>query len=148
MKTMKNNQLVIFLLLILTATVLSSCEPGAYGSYPNSRGGYSDPYSGGSYGGGYGDDYDRRRDRDRTRQEQRELDRERDRINAERDRLEREREEDQRRHERGRRTFPSPRIEEHCPSGYSPSEQKCSVEERRRGCKDMRLSGGLGCVRR
>jgi hypothetical protein len=35
-----------------------------------------------------------------------------------------------------------------CPSGFSPSEQKCSPEERRRGCKDMRLPGGLGCVRR
>lgn len=38
--------------------------------------------------------------------------------------------------------------EERCPSGFHPSEQKCSPEERRRGCKDMRLPGGLGCVRR
>lgn len=37
---------------------------------------------------------------------------------------------------------------EHCPSGFSPSERKCSQDERRRGCKDMRLPGGLGCVRR
>jgi hypothetical protein len=37
---------------------------------------------------------------------------------------------------------------ETCPPGFSPSEQKCSNEERRRGCKDMRLPGGLGCVRR
>ena len=37
---------------------------------------------------------------------------------------------------------------ETCPSGFQPSEQKCSTEERRRGCKDMRLPGGLGCVRR
>ncbi len=37
---------------------------------------------------------------------------------------------------------------ERCPSGFRPSEQKCSVEERRRGCKDMRLPGGLGCVKR
>lgn len=35
-----------------------------------------------------------------------------------------------------------------CPPGFQPSEQKCSPEERRRGCKDMRLPGGLGCVRR
>ena len=40
------------------------------------------------------------------------------------------------------------RSNEHCPSGFSPSEKKCSNEERRRGCKDMRLPGGLGCVRR
>jgi hypothetical protein len=37
---------------------------------------------------------------------------------------------------------------ETCPSGFRPSEQKCSPEERRRGCKDMRLPGGLGCVKR
>lgn len=37
---------------------------------------------------------------------------------------------------------------EQCPPGFRPSEQKCSQEERRRGCKDMRLPGGLGCVRR
>lgn len=35
-----------------------------------------------------------------------------------------------------------------CPSGYQPSERKCTAEERKRGCKDMRLSNGLGCVRR
>lgn len=37
---------------------------------------------------------------------------------------------------------------EQCPPGFSPSERKCSHEERRRGCKDMRLPGGLGCVHR
>lgn len=37
---------------------------------------------------------------------------------------------------------------ETCPPGFRPSEQKCSPEERRRGCKDMRLPGGLGCVKR
>jgi hypothetical protein len=35
-----------------------------------------------------------------------------------------------------------------CPPGFRPSEQKCSPEERRRGCKDMRLPSGLGCVKR
>jgi hypothetical protein len=43
---------------------------------------------------------------------------------------------------------PPPRPVEHCPAGFSPSENKCSREERRRGCQDMRLPGGLGCVRR
>ena len=39
-------------------------------------------------------------------------------------------------------------VVETCPRGFSPSERKCTVEERRRGCKDMRLPGGLGCVHR
>ena len=38
--------------------------------------------------------------------------------------------------------------QDRCPAGFRPSEQKCSVEERRRGCKDMRLPSGLGCVAR
>ena len=37
---------------------------------------------------------------------------------------------------------------EHCPSGFQPSEQKCTQSERRNGCKDIRLPGGLGCVNR
>ncbi len=37
---------------------------------------------------------------------------------------------------------------ESCPPGFTPSEQKCSPQERARGCKDVRLPGGLGCVRR
>ena len=37
---------------------------------------------------------------------------------------------------------------ETCPRGFSPSERKCTVEERRKGCKDMRLPNGLGCVHR
>ena len=35
-----------------------------------------------------------------------------------------------------------------CPPGYQPSEQKCRPEERRHGCKDIRLNSGLGCVHR
>src|SRR6187402_1555423 len=35
-----------------------------------------------------------------------------------------------------------------CPPGFSPSEQKCSQQERARGCKDIRLPSGLGCVNR
>ena len=38
--------------------------------------------------------------------------------------------------------------QERCPQGYQQSEQKCSNEERRRGCKDIRLDSGMGCVRR
>lgn len=39
-------------------------------------------------------------------------------------------------------------VREECPPGFRPSEQKCSQAERSRGCKDMRLPGGLGCVKR
>lgn len=37
---------------------------------------------------------------------------------------------------------------ERCPAGFSPSERKCTQDERRRGCKDIRLPNGLGCVKR
>lgn len=40
------------------------------------------------------------------------------------------------------------RGDERCPQGFQQSEQKCSNEERRRGCKDMRLDNGIGCVKR
>lgn len=97
-------------------------------------GGYNDPY----YNGGYGGYEDERRER-------RELERERDRLEWERRRLEEER----RREQYSPPPPPPPaRAPERCPSGFSPSERKCSQEERRRGCKDMRLPGGLGCVKR
>lgn len=86
------------------------------------------------------DDYSR--DRDRY-----EIERERDRLDDERYRLEREREE-LRRERMDQNTQKNVIVEEHCPSGFTPSEQKCSQDERRRGCKDIRLPGGLGCVRR
>lgn len=35
-----------------------------------------------------------------------------------------------------------------CPAGFQPSEQKCSPQERARGCKDIRLPNGQGCVSR
>jgi hypothetical protein len=38
--------------------------------------------------------------------------------------------------------------QDRCPAGFQPSEQKCSPRERERGCKDVRLPSGLGCVRR
>jgi hypothetical protein len=39
-------------------------------------------------------------------------------------------------------------VREECPRGFRPSEQKCSPKERALGCQDMRLPGGLGCVKR
>lgn len=38
--------------------------------------------------------------------------------------------------------------QDRCPPGFRPSEQKCSPAERQRGCKDIRLPSGLGCVKR
>ncbi len=38
--------------------------------------------------------------------------------------------------------------QDRCPAGFVRSEQKCTDQERRNGCKDMRLPSGLGCVRR
>ena len=34
---------------------------------------------------------------------------------------------------------------EHCPSGFEPGNHRCSNEERRRGCKDMKMPGGTTC---
>ncbi len=91
------------------------------------------------------DDYRRDRERDRNWDERRRLERERDRLEDERRRLEDERRREQNHHSHMR---PPPAVPEHCPPGFRPSENKCSKEERKRGCKDMRLPGGLGCVKR
>jgi len=40
------------------------------------------------------------------------------------------------------------RGQDRCPAGFQPSERKCSPDERRRGCKDIRTPSGLGCVNR
>ena len=128
------------MLAILIVSLLSACVPGQYGS-----GGYN---NGGYYGSGYDDDYYYDRERERLKDERRDTRRERERLEEERERLERERE--RREREESRRPPPPPpvRIQERCPSGFTPSENKCSREERKRGCKDMRLPGGLGCVKR
>ena len=108
--------------------------PPAYGGYYGSPGYYNNnPYGNGNY----------------DSRERRELERERARLEEERRRLEKER-------DRPNYSYPQPTtrptyqrpVQESCPSGFSPSEQKCSPEERRRGCRDMRLPGGLGCVSR
>ena len=45
-------------------------------------------------------------------------------------------------------TRPGVNAQERCPAGFQPSEQRCSPQERARGCKDIRLPNGLGCVSR
>lgn len=130
------NFLYVFCALFVTGCVDTN-NPYPYGGYGAPQPSY------GSYGyDGYDNDYYRRRELDR---QQRQLNRERDRVQDERERLQEER---RRIASQPPPYTPPPRVQERCPSGFSPSEQKCSAEERRRGCKDMRLPGGLGCVRR
>lgn len=134
--------------LAVTLIALAGCDAND-SSYSRP---YNEPYYRGS---GRDYDYERRRDeeyrRDREREEYRHDKREWERDRERRERGERERREreenDHRRHEE-RQAPPPPRVEEHCPSGFQPSERKCSSDERRHGCKDVRLPGGLGCVRR
>ncbi len=128
---------VIFTLSLLA---LTSCATFPYDGNGNSPG----------YGQGYGqpygqDDYYNEQERRRLRDERRELERERDRAEDERRRLEEER---RRLEEAQSRPTPPPPPREYCPSGFRPSEQRCSSAEKKRGCRDIRLPGGLGCVSR
>ena len=147
---MKNSKLiksVTSVCVCVLAGLVAGCaqlnDPNGYGYNQPSYGYGGQPgYYGGSpyYGGGYGypppGTYDRR--------ERERLERERERLEDERRRLEEER---RRQQQQPPPVYRPPR-EERCPAGFSPSEQKCSREERQRGCRDMRLPGGLGCVSR
>lgn len=141
-----------FILSVICIGVLGGCaglndpyDPyyggggSGYGSRPPPPPGY-----GGYYGGSGGYDYGYERAQDRRERER--LEEERRRLERERVRLERERE----RMESYQPPPPPParREPERCPPGFSPSENKCSREERRRGCQDIRMPGGLGCVKR
>lgn len=139
------NQIVKGLGAMILISAVTGCVPldnqygyGSSGSYyPNS--GY--PSSGGYYDPSYRNDPYYRDDRRDVRRERERLEEERERLEDERERLERERQREVSR--------PAPRPqEERCPPGFSPSENKCSHDERKRGCRDMRLPGGLGCVSR
>jgi hypothetical protein len=135
----------IFLLSLILATGCAELNnPG--GGYYGSR----DPYYDNSRRDGYyNDDYDR--ERHQARRERERLEDERERAQSERERLEQERraiEAERARAAAERQRQENHRREERCPSGFSPSERKCSDKERRNGCRDMRLPGGLGCVSR
>lgn len=86
--------------------------------------------------------------------EERYIAREKDRLELDRERLESERAQfnAERRYKDSLEQRPTaPPVAaraERCPSGFVPSEQKCTGEERKHGCKDIRLPGGLGCVHR
>jgi hypothetical protein len=133
---------------VLGALALAGCanwtDPNGYGS-GGSGYGNSGYYGGPGYGSGpyYGNQPSYNGNSDYYRREQRELEKERRRLEDERERLERERNE-----QRAPAYAPPPPIQDRCPPGFSPSEQKCSPEERRRGCRDIRLNSGMGCVDR
>ncbi|MCO6431845.1 MAG: hypothetical protein J5J00_13380 [Deltaproteobacteria bacterium] len=129
---------MIIKVLPLALLVFSGC---AELNDPYYSGPYRDPYGRDDY---YRDDYYRDRERE-IRRDKWELERERRRAEEERRRLERERERQQ--NEAWRRPPPPP-AQDRCPPGFSPSEQKCTPQERKKGCKDIRLPSGLGCVRR
>ena len=138
MRNYLTRSICVSVAIVASAAFLSGCVDLADSGY--NRPSYDD------YSYGHDDYYRRReleRERDRARHERNELREERERAEEARERLERERE-----RERAHVPPPPPRREERCPSGFSPSENKCSKEERRRGCQDMRLPGGLGCVKR
>lgn len=123
---------------ILVSLLLSGCAElarggGGYGGYGDYR---RDPYYDRP---SYGNRYDRYDD-DRRRRDRWEIEQERRRLEEERRRLD----------EQYRRPPPPPPPPpaERCPPGFRPSEQKCSREERRSGCQDIRMPGGLGCVKR
>lgn len=132
-------QILFFLAL---GIFISACGPLNNTGY--SSGSSYDPYP--SYGYGGYDRYDY--ERERMRDERRDLEKDRNRLEKERRRLEEERLERERERQREQANRRPPERRESCPAGFHPSEQKCSKEERRRGCQDMRMPGGLGCVRR
>ena len=141
--SMKGSKVSVAVILAITlAAGVSGCanlnDPygsggGPYNSPPPYYGG--SPYYGGDGGYYAGDPY---------RRERSELERERARLEAERLRLERERQRDP---YNPPITRPSPQ-QDRCPPGFSPSERKCTPDERRRGCRDIRMPSGLGCVDR
>lgn len=133
---------------VLGTTLLASLS--GCGPYDPNFGGPYGGYNGGYNGGYYNDGYETRRDIERSRQERRELERERERAQAERERLERERSNSYggwRNPPPPPPSRPAPQVDR-CPPGFSPSERKCSSDERRRGCRDIRTPSGLGCVSR
>lgn len=131
--------------ILIPLVILAGCaemvgQPYTYDTpyYKNRNAPY---YSGNSYNDYYDrSSYYNRKERDRLERERIELERERTRL--ERERLERERRNDL------RGAVPANPPAMTCPPGFSPSERKCTVEERRKGCRDMRLPNGLGCVDR
>lgn len=136
-----------FVLLVASGCAnLNDPYSGGGGGYGSNAPYYGGNGNGGGVGyGGYGNGGYGNGGYNNNRREQQELELERERLENERKRLQRERENVY----RAPAAPPPPRqVFERCPAGFTPSEQKCTQDERRRGCRDMRLPGGLGCVDR
>ena len=153
---MSSHSIRNLLMTLGITSVITGCAglDAPYDPYYGSGG----PYGGGGYngGGGYygrdpyyrpdpyygGSSYQDRRERERLEEERRRLERERERLERERERQ-----------DSYRPPPPPPQARppahyDRCPAGFTPSEDKCSKEERKRGCKDIRMPSGLGCVKR
>ena len=147
---METKILLPLFLFVLGVLGLGACAEidRAYDPYYGSPSVY-EPYRYGSYDDHYHRKspayYDRRYyENQRLRREQEARWRAEQELAAERNRLARERvAADHRARAQLRR--PS---QDRCPAGFSPSERKCTQAERRRGCRDIRLPSGLGCVSR
>ena len=138
----------LFILSLFILFALSSCVGAGAGAgvTPYPIGGYDPYYRGSNY-----DDYYERRRRREYYSERRELEKERRQLEKERERLERERERNYKEKKKAPPVYAPPKktpVRERCPAGFSPSERKCTKKERRKGCKDLRMPGGLGCVKR
>lgn len=147
MKINYTRAIILFSLVAISSLGCSELGNGL-GGYGGDSGPGVNYGSRGGYGYGGGDPY---YEQQRNWQQQREIDRQREDLERQREQIRKERWEAEHIARPPIEHFPiqqPPRREEHCPSGYSPSENKCSSEERKHGCSDMRLPGGLGCVRR
>lgn len=124
---------ILSLICIVATGCIDASGGNPYPSYP-SGGGYNN-------GGYYGNSYDRDRyEYERAREERRKLRDERERIEDERERLAAE----QRRQEHAR-TPPPPK--EQCPPGFRVNTGgRCTDKERKNGCRDIRMPGGLTCI--
>ena len=128
----------------------------------------NDPYYSGSRNGGYGGYNDPYGSDDRWRYEQGRRDAEREAEERRREERHewRERERDRQRAEDERRRYEELRAQqeaqrqyqqhqqqqqqqqERCPSGFHETSRKCSDDERRHGCKDIKTPSGLRCINR
>lgn len=144
---------------LMTLLAAAGCaelnDPYYSGSrYPNSGyGGYNDPYDDGrwQYEQGRRDaEREARRDREEHRQERRDRERENERDRQrERDREEQQRRrvEEERARQEAQRQYEQ-RQQDHCPAGFHETNRKCSDNERRHGCKDIKTPSGLRCINR
>ena len=136
---------------LAVAALLSGCVPpdGGYYSPSSSYDPYPSRYD--------NDDYYRdRRERDRYDRERRDYERDRredsrrdrERHDMERDRREAERREHERREqERRQHDLQREQQRQGCDSGWSSRGNKCSGDERKKGCQDKRAPNGDLCVR-